>query len=244
MTPRDKHSAGEAHETHETHEAHEARGAREAREALRPQEEPLTVGRRPTDAALARFAASASADGRRLVVGAVITDDAGRLYLQRRTLSRTLFPGSWDLVGGHAEPGEGVGEALEREVFEETGWRLAALGPVVEVIDWEEGGVKRREVDLLVTVAGDLANPALEADKHSEGRWVTGDEVEAMAEKRAAAAANAAASAFGAAAMASASAAAPVATGSEGPDAWVFKVVSRAFELLRNGWVHVDVDGG
>lgn len=169
----------------------------------------IALGRSPTPAALTRFAEGARRDGLRLVVGALVHDGAGRIYLQRRTLSRALFPGSWDLVGGHAEDGEGVREALAREVAEETGWRLNGLGPVVETIDWEEGGVRRREIDLLVTVDGDLSRPRLEADKHSDGRWVNASEARALAIERARD------------------------VGEDGPDAWVFGVVQRAFEMLR-----------
>lgn len=170
----------------------------------------LVIGQVPTDEALAHFALLARAARRRLVVGALVGDGAGRLYLQRRTLSRALFPGSWDLVGGHAEPDEGVLAALRREVLEETGWRLVELGPVVEVLDWEEGGVSRREIDLLVRVEGDLANPRLEIDKHSEGRWLTAAEAEDLAAERA------------------------VVTAEGGPDAWVFQVAGRAFDLLQS----------
>ena len=169
----------------------------------------LTLGMVASEKSLAAFASSAGADGRRLVVGALIHDAEGRLYLQRRSLSRALFPGAWDLVGGHAEHGEDVRTALAREVHEETGWRLADLGPVVEVIDWEEGGVARREVDLLVTVDGDLARPQVEHGKHSEGRWVTRADAERLAAEREAL------------------------DGSSGPDAWVFAVVRKAFELLE-----------
>src|SRR5690606_23260736 len=83
----------------------------------------LAAGEIASGEELAGFAAGARADGRRLVVGALIADDQGRIYLQRRSLSRALFPGSWDLVGGHAEEGEDVRKALAREVREETGWR-------------------------------------------------------------------------------------------------------------------------
>lgn len=169
------------------------------------------VGRVPNRDALAGFAAGARRDGLRLVVGALIHDPGGRIYLQRRTLSRALFPGAWDLVGGHAEDGEGVHEALQREVLEETGWRLATLGQVVEILDWEEGGVRRREIDLLVTVDGDLERPRLESDKHSEGRWVTESEAVSLAAERRV----------------------ELDAGpGEGPDAWVFATVRRAFELL------------
>lgn len=168
----------------------------------------LTPGTLASAEDLVAFAVGARTDGRSLVVGALIHDSAGRIYLQRRTLTRALFPGSWDLVGGHAEDGEDVRTALHREVREETGWLLTDLGPVVEVIDWEEGGVARREVDLLASVAGDLAHPALERDKHSEGRWVTRSEAQTLADERAAE------------------------VGAAGPDAWVFAVVQRAFDLL------------
>ncbi len=132
----------------------------------------LRVGAVPDAAALRAFSASAAADRRRLVVGAVVTDGAGRVFVQRRTPERDLFPGAWDMVGGHAEDGEDALGALRRELREETGWELGALGPVVELIDWEAGGVMRREVDLLVTARGDLAAPALEAGKHDAWRWL------------------------------------------------------------------------
>lgn len=162
----------------------------------------LRVGAVPNGAALARFAASAASDGRSLVVGALVSDAAGRVYVQRRSPTRALFPGAWDIVGGHAEPGETVESALAREVSEETGWRVTALGAVVELIDWEAGGVPRREVDMLVTVEGDLAAPRLEEGKHDEGRWLAPHEVDVLLERR------------------------------DPTDTWVHTVVTRAFALL------------
>lgn len=162
----------------------------------------LAVGRTVNEAALARFAAGAKAEARCLVVGALITDGAGRIYVQRRSLSRALFPGCWDLVGGHLEPGESIGQALARELNEETGWTLATLGPVVEVLDWEASGVRRREVDFLVTAVGALEYPRLEASKHVEGRWLKAAELNLLLEGR------------------------------RPDDRWVHDVVARGFELL------------
>ncbi len=132
----------------------------------------LKVGEPPQGAALLAFSAAAEGDARRLVVGAIVTDGQGRVFVQRRGPDRDLFPGAWDMVGGHAEPGEDLLTALRREVREETGWEVARLGPVVELIDWEAGGVLRRELDLIVTVEGDLGAPALEEDKHDDWRWL------------------------------------------------------------------------
>lgn len=172
----------------------------------------LTVGDVANDTDLAIFAASAAQSGRRLVVGAVIYDGRGRIYVQRRSLTRAVFPGCWDLVGGHAETGESVEQALAREVFEETGWRLKQLGPVVEIIDWEAGGIPRREVDLLALVDGDLEQPRLEATKHTEGRWLLHSETSLLLQGR------------------------------EPDDRWVFKVVERAFEQFGSwpGWPGAD----
>lgn len=106
------------------------------------------------------------------VVGALIKDDRNRVYVHRRTENRSLLPGTWDIVGGHVEPGETREEALAREVKEETGWRLRRVETILAEWDWEAGGVTRHETDYLVEVDGDLAAPVLEAGKHDASAWV------------------------------------------------------------------------
>ncbi len=144
----------------------------------------IVVGAVPTAAQLGAFAAGAAGDLRRLVVGALVHDGAGRLFVQQRSEDRALYPGCWDVVGGHAEAGEGVAEALRREIAEETGWRLEAVGQVVEILDWEAGGEAKREIDLLVTVRGDLTSPRLERGKHTAARWLRADELPLLLERR------------------------------------------------------------
>jgi hypothetical protein len=112
--------------------------------------------------------AAAEATGLRVTVGALILDGAGRVFVHRRGWNRSLFPGCWDIVGGHVEPGEGMLEALAREVEEETGWRLVGTPVLVNVVEWEG----RREFDFLVDVEGDLENPRLEFPEHIEFCWV------------------------------------------------------------------------
>lgn len=108
------------------------------------------------------------------VVDALIADPLGRIFVQRRSPDRRLFPGCWAIVGGHVEPGEGLLEALAREVHEETGWQLRRIEATAAVVDWRTpDGEPRREVDLLVSVDGDLAAPDLVWDKHTGFRWVT-----------------------------------------------------------------------
>lgn len=107
-------------------------------------------------------------------VGALIIDPGGRIFAQRRSATRRLFPDTWDIVGGHVETGEGLLETLAREIAEETGWQLAdVLARVCETTWTGNDGITRRETDYLVTVTGELSAPRLEAGKHSDGRWIT-----------------------------------------------------------------------
>lgn len=138
------------------------------------------VGQVMPTSELERIAKSAQQAQRRLVVGALITDTAGRIFVQRRTPNRVLFPGAWDVVGGHDDENEGVVAALTREIYEETGWELAAIHEVVAVLDWEVATGPRREVDVVVTVRGDLHNPQLEWDKHDMFRWVEPPDVPSL----------------------------------------------------------------
>jgi len=142
------------------------------------------IGRAASAEELAGFALSAAAAGRELVVGGLVADDNGRVFAQRRSEQRKFFPGCWDIVGGHAEPGEGVLEALAREIQEETGWILTKVEQVVQVIDWRAHGEAKREIDLIVKVAGDLSRPRLEAGRHTEGCWITASQTAMLGERR------------------------------------------------------------
>lgn len=120
----------------------------------------------------------------RRVVAAVIVDDDGRAFVHRRGPGRRLFPNCWDLPGGHVEEGEAPLDALRREVHEETGWRvrrvLAELGEATWV---GNDGIRRRELDYLVEVDGDLASPCLESPRHVEVAWVGLDELDRLMEE-------------------------------------------------------------
>lgn len=58
------------------------------------------------------------------MVGALIRDSEGRVFVHRRFWERRLLPGCWDIVGGHVEAGECLEVALARQIFEETDWEL------------------------------------------------------------------------------------------------------------------------
>ena len=51
----------------------------------------------------------------------LLVDRRGWLLLQERDEHAPIDPDCWGLVGGHIEPGEGVEDAVHRELAEETG---------------------------------------------------------------------------------------------------------------------------
>ena len=122
------------------------------------------------------------------VVGALIRDGRGRLYVQRRTLIRKLFPGCWDVVGGHLETGETVLEALRREIHEETGWTLKRVEALLSELDWNaedpSGTRLKHEFDFMVEVEGDLERPVLEAGKHDAFLWISRNKLDVLRENR------------------------------------------------------------
>lgn len=123
-------------------------------------------------------------EGRVCVIGAVILNEQGRAFVQKRSHERRQFPGCWDIVGGHVEPGETLDEGLRREIAEETGWQLARILTIVGKFDYVVGSEAIRELDVLVEVVGNLNDPQVEWSKHSEFRWISLDEVEILKENR------------------------------------------------------------
>ncbi|MFD9815555.1 NUDIX hydrolase [Streptomyces sp. NPDC059080] len=118
----------------------------------------------------------------RLVVGALIRDRRDRIFVQRRSSGRRLFPECWDVVGGAVEEGESLLDALHREIAEETGWRLRRVLARVAHEEWTANGLRHIESDYVVEVDGDLSSPELERDKHTEFAWIAAEEVSLLDE--------------------------------------------------------------
>jgi 8-oxo-dGTP pyrophosphatase MutT (NUDIX family) len=127
----------------------------------------------------------AEAAGKQCLVGAVIINEQGRAFVQKRSLTRRLWPGCWDIAGGHVEAGETLAEALRREIREETGWELAQIREIIGFYDGKtDKGDIVYEVDFLVEIEGDLEHPQLEWSKVSEFRWIGLSEVASLMENR------------------------------------------------------------
>ena len=127
--------------------------------------------------------------GRQGVVGCLVIGPDDRVFAQRRSPSRKTFPGCWDLVGGHIEPGETPEQALVRELWEETGWVFRSLVGLRKVVDWESPGpdgrpVLKREFVVAVEVEGNWDSPVLEPGKVTEGRWFGPEDLSVLDENR------------------------------------------------------------
>jgi len=67
-------------------------------------------------------------------VGALIVDEAGRLFLARRGPQAKNERGLWEFPGGSVELGERLADALAREMREEYGIEIA-IGELLDVVD-------------------------------------------------------------------------------------------------------------
>jgi 8-oxo-dGTP pyrophosphatase MutT (NUDIX family) len=121
---------------------------------------------------------------KRRVASALIPDSLGRIFVQQRTITRRMFPGCWDLVGGHVEENEDAISALKREIREETGWTLRTILYEISTKPWSDGPNEYEEQQFIVNVDGDLQKPVLEAGKVSGWMWVDRTNVEKLKENR------------------------------------------------------------
>ena len=88
---------------------------------------------------------------RQRCVGAVITDDAGRILLVRR--GHPPGAGLWSVPGGRVEAGESDAEAVVREIREETGLEVRA-GTLLGAVVREGPGVTYDIYDYTAEVTG------------------------------------------------------------------------------------------
>ena len=108
---------------------------------------------------------------KRLCAAAMLVRDS-KILLGRRALGRPLYPGVWDLPGGHLKVGETPDQALIRELKEELGIvpiRFELLG-VFDELDPAKYGAHQYHVYLVTDWSGTIVNR--QPHEHSEIRWV------------------------------------------------------------------------
>ena len=108
------------------------------------------------------------------VVHLHIIDRQGRIYLQKRSASKELFPGRWDTaVGGHIGYGESISEALAREAQEEL--NFTDFNPVF-IDSYEYQSPTEKELICVFACVGkfDIAPHNFEVDT---GRYFSQEEI-------------------------------------------------------------------
>jgi isopentenyldiphosphate isomerase/intracellular septation protein A len=115
------------------------------------------------------------------VVHLHVFDSSGRLYLQKRAMTKDTQPGKWDTsVGGHVGPGESVELALRREAMEELS--IADFDPrFLGSYIWESSREKEL-VNSFLTVTGKI--PVPDPGEIDEGKFWTSGEIRASLGKQ------------------------------------------------------------
>lgn len=116
---------------------------------------------------------------RREAVIALLVSPLRRFLVLHRTPQDRTWPNVWCLPGGKRDPGESLQEALEREVGEETGKRLAITNttPILERNITAPSG---RNFTLSVCQHLTEEFEVVLSDEHDESRWVTVEEAAGM----------------------------------------------------------------
>jgi 8-oxo-dGTP diphosphatase len=109
-------------------------------------------------------------------VGAVIKDGQGRLLLIKR--GHEPGAGLWSLPGGRIEPGETDGEALVREMLEETGLAVEP-GPLVGRV--QRPGLGGSVIDIRDYTATVIGGTLRAGDDAADARWAHGAELASLA---------------------------------------------------------------
>jgi 8-oxo-dGTP diphosphatase len=108
-------------------------------------------------------------------VGAVITDETGRLLLIQR--GHDPGRGLWSIPGGRVEAGESDAEAVIREVAEETGLTVTC-GPLLGAV--ERPGLAGAIADIRDYLAFITGGELRAGDDAAAARWVTADQADEL----------------------------------------------------------------
>jgi 8-oxo-dGTP diphosphatase len=105
----------------------------------------------------------------------------GKLFVAKRAETKKFLPGKFELLGGHTEFGETLQESVLREVREELHIDIIVGEPFYAFTYLSDNGtVHNVEVDYFATMQDPDQEICLNAEDHSEFRWVTEEEADAM----------------------------------------------------------------
>ena len=119
--------------------------------------------------------ANAKADGiERLVVGAIITNEKGEIFLAKRKAD-DFMGGIYEIPGGNAKKGESILDTLIREIKEETNLDIKKVVSYIDQFDYLSGSCKKcRQFNFKVEVTG---GPII-LTEHDTYKWIDLEDIE------------------------------------------------------------------
>ena len=105
-------------------------------------------------------------------VGAIVTDERGRLLMIQR--GHDPGAGLWSIPGGRIEPGETDAQALAREMLEETNLQVK-VGSLVGRV--QRQGLGGTIIDIRDYAAAVIGGTLRAGDDAADARWVTAAEL-------------------------------------------------------------------
>lgn len=103
-------------------------------------------------------------------VALAILTDGQKILLGKRAANNPVCPNCWDLIGGHAEAGENIIDALRREVHEELGVTIRDFVNLGTIIEHRHafGGPAEFHIYSVTLWDGQIA---MLGDEHTKLRW-------------------------------------------------------------------------
>ncbi|MGF9565996.1 NUDIX hydrolase [Neorhizobium sp. BT27B] len=105
--------------------------------------------------------------------------DGEKALLVKRAHHRKWSPDKWDIVGGHAEKGEGLDIALVRECLEEVGLTPLAFNQIAILYE-DEDEKQKSPFHIYVVRQWTGGSAELLGHEHSELGWFSVDEIDAL----------------------------------------------------------------
>ncbi len=111
----------------------------------------------------------------RFVVGAVIVNNESILFVRRA--KDDFMGGIYELPSGKVDAGEGLFEALKREILEETNLVIGDIIGLCNTFDYRsKSGIQTRQFNFVVSVE-DVSALKLDPKEHDLSEWIKFDEI-------------------------------------------------------------------
>ena len=104
----------------------------------------------------------------------------GRLLLGKRAPHRKAYANKWDVIGGRVEDGEGLEDALVRELGEELGVTPVVWENVCSILDDSPEARGKATYHMFAVRAWIGGQPVIANDEHTALAWFTAEEACAL----------------------------------------------------------------